>query len=397
MQDGSAGGRSGLCRVIRICLRSGVREKLRSGAKPLTLLASFTARLKSCPVTKWCFERVFPQAPELRSFKLKGAMAIMALVALVAAPAFADRGSLAEADAALQAGRADAAMGILASLPADQANSALAHNLRCRVLFALEQWDGAATECQQAVNLDANDTMYHLWLGRSLGEKADNAPFWQAYGLAKRARLEFERSVDLDPRNAEALADLGEFYKSAPGVVGGGTGKAQVVAVKLDRVDPARAHELRAGIAQENRDFPTAERELREAVAASAHPAFQWMRLASFYRKQKRWTEMENAVHAGYAAAERDRHAGVALFNGASVLIGGHRDPALAAKMLREYLASPTQTEEGPTFVAHVWLARLEKQMGDAAGAHREREAALAEASTYKPAVELNLTSDSHT
>ena len=71
------------------------------------------------------------------------------------------------------------------------------------------------------------------------------------------------------------------------------------------------------------------------------------MRLASFYRKQKRWTEMENAVENGKAAADRDRHAGVALFNGASVLIAAHRDPALAARMLREYLASPTQTEEG--------------------------------------------------
>ncbi|HTX77295.1 MAG TPA: tetratricopeptide repeat protein [Terracidiphilus sp.] len=321
----------------------------------------------------------------------------MLVAALVAAPAFADRDSLADADAALQAGRTDAAMEILAGLPAEQANSALAHNLRCRVLFVLEQWDGAANECQQAVNQDGNDSMYHLWLGRALGEKADNAPFWQAYGLAKRARVEFERSVELDSRNAEALADLGEFYEEAPGVVGGGTGKAQVVAAKLDRVDPARAHELRGGIAQENRDFPTAERELRAAVAASPHPAFQWMRLASFYRKQKRWNDMESAVRAGYAAAERDRHAGVALFNGASVLIGAHRDSPLAAKMLRDYLASPTQTEEGPTFVAHVWLARLEKQMGDAAGADREREAALAEASTYKPALELNLISDSHT
>jgi tetratricopeptide (TPR) repeat protein len=322
---------------------------------------------------------------------------ILALLALVAVPVFADRSSMAQADAALQAGRADAAMGILASLPPEEGNSALAHNLRCRVLFALEQWDDAANECQQAVNLDGDDSMYHLWLGRAVGEKADNAPFWAAYSLAKRARVEFERSVEIDPRNAEALADLGEFYKSAPGVVGGGMGKAESVALRLDRVDPARAHELRGGIAQENRDFGTAERELRTAVAVSQHPAFQWMRLASFYRRQKRWTEMENAVESGKGAADRDRHAGVALFNGASVLIGGHRDPALAARMLREYLASPTQTEEGPTFVAHVWLARLEKQMGDSAGAGREREAALAEASSYKPAQDLNFASDAHT
>lgn len=314
-----------------------------------------------------------------------------------ALPVFADRATLAEADAALQAGRTDAAMAILGSLPEGQTNSALAHNLRCRVLFVLEQWNDAAIECQQAVNLDPQDSMYSMWLGRALGEKADSAPFWQAYTLAKRALAAFERSVELDPRNAEALADLGEFYDSAPGVVGGGQAKAADVAARLDRIDSARAHELRAGIAQGNHDYIAAERELRQAVATSPHPAFQWMRLASFYRKYKRWDEMESAVESGRAAADRDRHAGVALFNGASVLMGAHRNPALAIKLLHEYLSAPTQTEEAPTFVAHVWLARLDKQVGDTAGAAREREAALAEASTYKPAQDLKLQMDSHT
>ncbi len=310
---------------------------------------------------------------------------------LAAIPCGAAGTGLGEAVAALQAGRADAAMAILGTLPADEANSAEAHNLRCRIQFALEHWDAAADECRQAVNLDPQNSMDHLWLGRSLGEKAESAPFWAAYNLAKQARVEFERAVQLDPHNAEALADLGEFYNLAPGVVGGGTAKAQSVAARLDRVDPARAHELRAGIAQENRDFAMAEREFRVAIAMSPHPAFQWMRLASFYHRNKRWPEMENAIENGVAAAERDRHAGVALFNGASVLIGAHRNPALAVKLLQEYLASPNQTEEGPTFVAHVWLARLERQLGDKNAAGRERDAALAEASTYKPAQDLTL------
>ena len=105
---------------------------------------------------------------------------------------------------------------------------------------------------------------------------------------------------------------------------------------------------------------------------------------------------MENAVENGRAAAERDRHAGVAFYNGASVLIGAERNPALAMRMLHEYLAAPTQTEEGPTFVAHVWLARLEERVGDRAAAGRERDAALAEASTYKPARKLSLIMDAH-
>ena len=53
------------------------------------------------------------------------------------------------------------------------------------------------------------------------------------------------------------------------------------------------------------------------------------------------------------------------------------------------YLASPTGTEEAPTFVAHVCMAKLKAQSGDAAGARQERAEALALANGYKPAQDL--------
>jgi predicted Zn-dependent protease len=294
-------------------------------------------------------------------------------------------------NAALQAGQADRALSLLSSLPPPENNSGDAHNLRCRVLFTLEQFEAAMTECEQAVSFDPQNSGYHLWFGRTLGEVADRANFVTAYKLAKRARSEFELAAQLDPRSGEALADLGEFYSSAPGVVGGGLDKAASVASQLDRVDPARAHELRAAIARENHDLSTAEQELKAAVSAGAHPAFQWMRLASFYRKAKRYSEMESAVQSGWTAAQHDSHAAVAFFNGASVLIKGNRNPALAIKLLEAYLASPAATEEAPAFTARVWLARLKAQQGDTEGARRERAEALALAQEYKPAQDLKL------
>lgn len=320
------------------------------------------------------------------------AFVVWIAAAALALPLQAWATGLGEANAALQAGQADLALSILRSLPPTEADTAEAHNIRCRVLFTLEQWDIAQPECEKAVQLDPQNSTDHLWLGRVLGERADNVSFVSAYTLAKRARAEFEQAVQLNPRNAEALADLGEFYNSAPGVVGGGTAKALGVVAQLDRVDPARAHELRAAIAQGNHDFATAEREFRLAIAASAHPAFQWMRLASFYRKYKQYAQMENAVQNGRAAADRDRqHSAVALYNGASVLMRAGQDFPLAIRMLQEYLSSSDQTEEAPTFVAHAWLAKLYKQSGDTAGAARERTAALALASTYRPAQEIKI------
>jgi tetratricopeptide (TPR) repeat protein len=316
-------------------------------------------------------------------------LAAMALALLLGLRTQAQHGALDGVNTALQQGEADSALSQLAALPADEGASAEAHNLRCRVYFMLENFDGAVKECEQAVQLEGQNSDYHMWLGRALGEKASRTSFVSAYGLAKRTRVEFEQATKLDSRNAEALADLGEFYSSAPGVVGGGMDKAQGVAAQLDKVDQARAHELRARMAEGNKDYATAEHEFHAAIAAGAQPAFQWMTLASYLRRQQRWTELDTAVQTGWSLAQQEKHAAVAMYNGASVLIRANRNLPLAAKMLDAYLASPMKTEEAPAFVAHVQRARIAAKLGDTTAAKRERDAALALAKEYRPALDL--------
>lgn len=312
--------------------------------------------------------------------------AFVSSVLLIASSAQGQATTLAQMNAALQAGEADRALALANSLPQAGADIAEAQNLQCRVRFTLQQWDAAANACAQAVQLDRENSNYHMWLGRALGEKADRASFLSAFSLGKQVRVEFEQAVRLDPRNPAALSDLGSFYKEAPGIIGGGLDKAEKIADQLDKVAPARAHQLRAEIAEQRKDYATAEKELKEAITISEHPASQWTVLASFYRRRQRWPEMEWAIHNCINAAARDRAPGVALYDGAGVLIRAKRDPELAAKMLEDYLAEESKTEEGPAFVAHLRLARLKQRLGDAAGAQREQAAALEMAREYRPA-----------
>lgn len=299
--------------------------------------------------------------------------------------AWGEKATLAQINLALQAGEADRALELTASLPQGGANNAEARNLECRVRFTLQQWDAAASACGQAVQLDSENSNYHMWFGRALGEKADRASFLSAFSLGKQVRVEFEQAVRLNPRNPAALSDLGSFYKDAPGMMGGGLDKAEGIATQLDKIEPSRAHQLRGGIAEQRDDYSGAERELKEAIATSAHPAFEWTVLGSFYRRRHEWAQMEWAIHSCVEAAAHDKTAGVALYDGAGVLIKAKRDPDLAAQMLEEYLTSSSTTEEAPTFVAHIRLARLKLQLGDADGAKREQQAAYALAHEYSP------------
>lgn len=319
----------------------------------------------------------------MRSVSLAAAwLALTAAVAYGQIPAAA----LAAGNAALQAGEADRALEILTALPAQGPGAAEAQNLICRVRFTLGQWDAAVGACERAVQLDPNSSIDHMWLGRALGEKASRASFLTAYTLGKRVRSEFERAVQLDPRNAGALSDLGQFYKDAPGIVGGGLDKAEAVAARLDKVNAAKAYELRANIAMARKDYESAEQDLKESIAVSRQPAEQWTVLASFYRRRQRWSDLDAAIQNCVNAAAREAHPGVALYDGAGVLIEARRNPELAAKMLEDYLAGSSLSEEGPAFVAHVRLGRLKQQLGDAAGAQREFAAAAALAREFNPA-----------
>src|SRR5208337_4386902 len=126
----------------------------------------------------------------------------------------------------LAAGRIDetiaALNGRLSSAP--DAESA---NLLCRAYFTLEEWDRAESSCRKAVSLDPGNSRFHLWLGRVYGEEADRANFLAAAVLAGKVRGEFERAVQLNPKDVDARLDLAEFYLSAPGIVGGGEQKAR--------------------------------------------------------------------------------------------------------------------------------------------------------------------------
>ena len=315
-----------------------------------------------------------------------GYWARLALVCALATGAVADSAAMSRdaADAVVTAmnhGRADDALRLLDTALQQDPKDTEALNLRCRVFYAEERWDDAIGACERAVQLAPGNSCYHMWLGRAYGEKAQQVAFVAAYKLAKLIRAEFEAAASLDGKNAEALSDLGEYYAEAPAMLGGGYGKAETIARQLDRFDPMGALELRARIAEEKKDYVTAEKDYRAKISASHSAAQSWMDLGSFYRRRERWDEMLAAVESGAVAAEHDH--GPALVDGASTLMKAGREPQMAIAWMRDYLASNALSQDAPAFVVHTRIGILLKQQGDTQGAQREFAAARALAKDY--------------
>lgn len=309
------------------------------------------------------------------------ALACAVLSGSVTVSAAMPRARADEAKTALTRGRADQALNLLNDVLTQDANDAEALNLRCRVFYAEERWDEAIADCSRAVQIEGGNSNYHMWLGRAYGEKARHVAFVTAYKLAKLIRVEFETAASLDPKNGQALSDLGEYYVQAPAVLGGGSAKAEALAKQLDSFDPVRALELRSQIAESKKDYLEAETALRAKISASHSSAQSWMDLGSFYQRRERWDEMLAAVESGAAAADHDH--GPALADGAATLMKANRQQKLAIDWMRAYLASDALSEEAPAFVVHVRLGTLLKQQGDSQGALKEFAAAEALAKNY--------------
>jgi tetratricopeptide (TPR) repeat protein len=284
----------------------------------------------------------------------------------------------------LAAGRVDDAIQTLKQQISHSPTDAEANNLLCRAYFMLEEWDNGISDCERAVNLARQNSLYHLWLGRIYGEKADRAGFMSAAGLAKKVRSEFEHAVELDPKSWPARTDLAEFYLEAPGIVGGGKDKARTQADVLASLNLAMAHYMNGRIAEKNKDTATAEREYRAAIEASHGGAHAWLNLALFFRHQNRLDEMEQALRT---MESRPLDRPESLMDGGSILLRTGRNYALGIELVRKYLSGPT-VEEGPAFKAHYILGQLLEKQGDHPAAAQEYRAALALAREYTSAQE---------
>jgi tetratricopeptide (TPR) repeat protein len=327
--------------------------------------------------------RVRPYQLSPLSRLLPGLVTALLLLAFVLGTPLASQAA-ANPKELLDAGRADDALRLLA--PQATANNAEALNNLCRVYFSLADWDNAVRNCEHAAQLEPANAVFQLWLGRSYGEKANASvnPV-TAYSLARRTVAAFVTARTLDRRNIAIARDLAEYYATAPAIVGGGSDKALGLAADLAPEHPSDAAWIRAMVASNQNRYEQAEHEYSEAIRLDHDSARTCLDFARYLRGRKLWDRFQITVER---AIQSPHIQPADHYDAAELLLNTNRNLSLAAQQMRAYIQGGHTEEEAPLFRAHFLLGEILLKSGDTTQAAAEYRAALALASSYRPAAE---------
>ena len=231
------------------------------------------------------------------------------------------------------------------ALLSKQPENASADFLIARDHFMLGDYKKAADYLQKAIAAKPADAQYMDWLGKIYGKRAETSNPLVAPGLAVKARQAFERSIELDPKNSEALEDLFDYYLEAPGFLGGGLDKAAEVARKIAAVDPSEGHFVRAKLAQKRKEFADAEQHFRQAVAADPQAVGHSIALARFLAAQGRTQESDQVL---LAAQKQCPDSPRLWFARADLLIRQNRSLDQAKALLERYVQASLTVDDPP-------------------------------------------------
>jgi tetratricopeptide (TPR) repeat protein len=226
-----------------------------------------------------------------------------------------------------------------------QAPTAPVYFLAGKNYFMLGDFKRAGEAFEKAAALEPTSSNYALWLGRAFGRRAETSSPLFAPGHASKARQYFERAVELDPHNEEALNDLFDYYLQAPGFLGGGYDKAETLAKRIAERDEAEGHFAAAQLADKRKNFDTAEKQLRRAMELAPRQVGRVLDLARYLAKRGRIQESE----AAFEQAEKlDPNNPKVCFDRARTYIEQKRNLDKAKDLLIRYLGSDLTPDDPP-------------------------------------------------
>src|SRR5689334_9822778 len=177
---------------------------------------------------------------------------------------------------------------------------------QARVALRQSKTDDAVRLLEQAVNLDATNAEYHLWLGHAYSRQVGKVNFMKKAIVGRKAGGEYNRAVELAPTSIDAGEARLEFFLNAPGIVGGGVDKARVEAGRIATLSKYRGGFARAKIAEHEKDLQASEREYRMLVVEFPDSSSAITALATFLQNNNRFDEAFDVVDRRLAKFPND-------------------------------------------------------------------------------------------
>jgi Flp pilus assembly protein TadD len=166
----------------------------------------------------------------------------------------------------------------------------------------------------------------------------------------------FERAVQLDPTDKGALGDLLDYYLDAPGFLGGGIHKAEMLAQMILKEDPAEGHYAEGLVADKKKEYATAEQQFRRAAELAPRQVGHILVLARYLANHGRVKESDALFdQAARMAPENPK----VMFDRAATYIKENREPASARALLERYVQAPLTPEDPPRARAEAMLKKL--------------------------------------
>jgi tetratricopeptide (TPR) repeat protein len=236
----------------------------------------------------------------------------------------------------------DGSLKVLQSMPAKDA-SVLA--LIGQNYYMLTDYKKATEFLERSVANNPANSQYALWLARAYGRRAETSSVLTAPGHASKAHRYFEKAVEIDPKNLEAVNDLFEYYLEAPGFLGGGFDKAQALAGRIAQLNPAEGYWAQAKLDEKRKEYGAAEMDLRRAAAAAPRQIGKLIELAKLLARHGHYQEADQAIDAAEQIAPDSPRL---LFAKADLYIKTGRHLDVARKLLERYLASSLTPDDPP-------------------------------------------------
>ena len=220
-----------------------------------------------------------------------------------------------------------------------------------RRLFGIEDYKRAQKSFERAVKKNPQSSTYHYWLGLAIGRRAEGMTGFgrfRAMGLVKKVKAQFERALQLDGSNIDAMEALQTFHFRAPGVVGGNKAETRKIADRIRQLDEARGAIAWARCYEHDKDFRNAAAQYALARKLAPDDIGYLAEHAAFLSRRRQHEASDKLFNTAF---ERDPDHPLLWVVAAKAWIEAKRSSLYprARKLLERYLEEAKSAPAGDT------------------------------------------------